>query len=153
MWNASFVSVDPPIPGSAPFVLFDRPHDHGVIVNGIGERFSPTMTLVARGLSSHLLVDMTDREIEVPEGSGLLDHLLATAEAGGTIYLVRDGVRVAAVVPADVAESLGLDGAGDGADAVERAADLVAEADLSNGPVPQDKVDEVDREWRAELRR
>ncbi len=153
MCKAASVRADPPRPSSAPFVLFERPHDHGVIVNGIGDRLSPTMTLIARGLASHVLVGMTDREIEVPEGSGLLDHLIATAEVGGTIYLMRDGVRVAAVVPADVAESLAADGAEGDLDAIDRAGDLAAEADLSNGPVTQDDLDEVDREWRAELGR
>ena len=67
--------------------------------------------------------------------------------------MTRDGIRVASVVPADVAESLAADGAEDDMDAVERAGDLAAEADLSNGPVTQDDLDEVDREWRAELGR
>lgn len=147
------MSADPPRPGSAPFVLFEKPHDHGVIVNGIGDRFSPTMTLVARSLSSHVLVGMTDREIEVPEGSGLFDHLIATAEVGGTIYLMRDGVRVAAVVPADVAESLAAEAAEDDLDADGRADDLAAEVEVGNGPVTLDDLDEVDREWRAELGR
>jgi hypothetical protein len=52
------------------------------------------------------LVSVTDQEIEIPPGWPLTDHLLAAAKAGARIYLTQDGLRVAAVVPADVAESL-----------------------------------------------
>ena len=137
-------------------IFVDETRDGGVIVNGVGHRFTPSMTIVARALPSHILVGMTDREIDVPPGSGLLEHLVATATVGGTIYLTRDGQRIAAVVPADVAESIEREPAAGDADGLAgpgRVDALVAELERANGELTQEELDEADREWRAALGR
>lgn len=131
---------------SRPVVRFRT--NHGVVFN------EGRLTLVARGPARHILVGMSDREIEVPPDGGVLDHLVATAQHGGPVYLTRDGVRVAAVVGADLAESLTRDQADDDDPAAaDRVAQLVDELDQANGPVGQDELDEVDRLWRANLGR
>jgi hypothetical protein len=120
--------------------------NRGTIVNGSGT------TLLADGPSRHILVGMTDREIEVPPDSGLVDHLVDIVRNGGPVYLTRDGVRVAAVVNREVAEALAAEQEEpDPRSSAERLDILVAELDRTNGPVSQEELDEVDRTWRAAL--
>jgi hypothetical protein len=70
-----------------------------------GEQISAKVQLSIRGGGEPTLVSSTG-DIEVPLGSPILEHLLALATIGGFQYLTRNGRRVAAVIPADIAESL-----------------------------------------------
>lgn len=98
---------------------------------------------------SWMPLDPFARDLEMPWGSPVFEHLAAVATGGGTVYLTRFGRRVAAIVPADVAESAEVaepdrePGAG--------ARELVAEAQERVGPVPPEIAAEVDRQWAAAL--
>jgi hypothetical protein len=115
------------------------------------ERITTTTYLAAASIvlspDSLLPIDPTAREIEIPRGSVLFEHLARSALDGGFVYLTRDGRRIAAVVPADVAES----SEGEepdrepGAGAREIVEDWAARLD----PVPPEIAAEVDRQWAA----
>ena len=115
------------------------------------ERITTATYLAAASIvlspDSPLVVDPTAREIEIPRGSPLLDHLARSARDGGFVYLTRDGRRVAAVVPADVAESSEQDeldlepGAG--------VREIVEDWDSRLDPVAHEIAEEVDRQWAA----
>jgi antitoxin (DNA-binding transcriptional repressor) of toxin-antitoxin stability system len=47
---------------------------------------------------------MTHQEIEIPEDLAILNQAVDAAAAGTVTYLTRDGHRVAAVVPVELAE-------------------------------------------------
>jgi antitoxin (DNA-binding transcriptional repressor) of toxin-antitoxin stability system len=49
---------------------------------------------------------MTDQEMEMPAGSPVLGQLVDAVANGTVTYLTQEGRRVAAVVPADLAESI-----------------------------------------------
>jgi hypothetical protein len=72
----------------------------------VGDHASGQVDVTVRAADGPTLVSMTDQDIEVPLGSPVLDHLLAAAMAGTVTYLTRQGRRVAAVLPADIAESV-----------------------------------------------
>jgi hypothetical protein len=72
----------------------------------VGSHASAQIDMTVHPAGGPTLVCMTDKEIEVPVGSPVLDHLLAAAMIGTVTYLTREGRRIAAVVPADIAESL-----------------------------------------------
>jgi hypothetical protein len=62
---------------------------------------------VTMGAPTGPLLMEADRDVEVPAGwSPFLDRLIAGARVGSVRYLTRDGQRVAAVVAADMAESM-----------------------------------------------
>ena len=46
------------------------------------------------------------QEVEIPEGSPALDQVVDAATAGTVTYLTREGQRLAAIVPAELAEFL-----------------------------------------------
>ena len=93
------------------------------------------------------LVDRNAREIELPRGSALFEHLAETAAGGGIVYLTRHGRRVAAVVPVDVAEA--LEQAEPDQDPHAALQELLDEAEARVGPVPPEIAAEVDRQWAA----
>ena len=114
------------------------------------ERITTTTYLAAASIvvspDTVLPIDPTAREIEIPRGSVLFDHLARSAQDGGFAYLTRDGRRVAAVVPADVAESLEEEpdrepGAG--------VREILEDWDARLAPVPPEIAEEVDRQWAA----
>jgi hypothetical protein len=116
------------------------------------ERLQGTTFYVAGGgitvsADSPLLLDPTDREVEMPSGARLFEHFAAVAGNGGIVYLTRGGRRVAAVVPADVAESLD-DGDRD-FDPQAALQELLDDYDRRNGPIPPEIAAEVDRQWAA----
>jgi hypothetical protein len=115
------------------------------------ERLTTTTYLAAASIvvspDTVLPVDPTAREIEIPRGSVLFEHLARSAQDGGTLYLTRDGRRIAGVVPADVAESLEGSEPDDEPGAGIR--ELLAEAESRVGPVPPEIAAEVDRQWAA----
>jgi hypothetical protein len=92
-------------------------------------------------------LDPFARELEMPWGSPVFQHLAAVAGDGGTVYLTRFGRRVAAVVAVDVAESLEASepdrepGAG--------VREIVADWEARLDPVPPEIAAEVDRQWAA----
>ena len=96
---------------------------------------------------SLLLVDVHAREVELPRGSALFEHLALTASGGGILYLTRHGRRVAAVVPADVGES--IEQAESDRDRQADLQELLDEAEDRVGPVPPEVATEVDRQWAA----
>jgi hypothetical protein len=71
-----------------------------------GDHASGQIDVTVRTAGGPTLVSMSDQEIEIPMGSPFLDGLLSAAMIGTVIYLTREGRRIAAVVPADIAESL-----------------------------------------------
>lgn len=93
------------------------------------------------------LVDVNAREMELPRASAVFEHLAAIAGAGGVVYLTRFGRRVAAVVPADVAES--LDQAESDRDPQADLQELLDDYEARLGPVPPEIAAEVDRQWAA----
>jgi hypothetical protein len=115
------------------------------------ERITTTTYLAAASIvvspDAVLPIDPAAREIEIPRGSLLFEHLARSAQDGGFVYLTRDGQRVAAVVPADVAassegEELDLEpGAG--------VREIIEDWDARLDPVPQEIAEEVDRQWAA----
>jgi hypothetical protein len=70
-----------------------------------GNHASGRIDMTVQTTGGPTLVSMTDQEIEVPVGFPFLDHLMAAAMIGTITYLTREGRRIAAVVPADIAES------------------------------------------------
>jgi len=78
-------------------------HFTGVIA---GDSPSGRIDVTYTTVGGSSLFSMTDRELEVPAGSPVLDELVSAAERGAFIRLTRNGRRVAAVVPAEIAESL-----------------------------------------------
>ncbi len=96
---------------------------------------------------SWLPVDQLARELEAPYGSVVFEHLLQVARRGGTVYLTRFGRRVAAVVPADVGES--LEDAEPDREPGAGLRELLEEAESRLGPVPAEIAEEVDRQWAA----
>ena len=93
------------------------------------------------------LVDANAREMELPRASAVFEHLAAIAGGGGVVYLTRFGRRVAAVVPADVAEA--LEQAEPDEDPQAALQELLDEAEARVGPVPPEIAAEVDRQWAA----
>lgn len=118
------------------------------------ERITTTTYLAAASIvvspdTVLLPIDPTAREIEIPRGSVVFDHLARSAQDGGFVYLTRDGRRVAAVVPADVAES--FEGSEPEKEPGAGVRELLAEAEARVGPVPPEIAAEVDRQWAAAL--
>lgn len=77
---------------------------------------------------------MSAHAYELPGEDPVLDRLADEAGGGEVIYLTRDGRRVAALVPADVAEAL---------EAAEDAEDLAAARAALASPgrrIPHEKV-------------
>lgn len=93
--------------------------------------------------------DPTVRDIELPQNSPLFRHLATVAGLGGVVYLTAFGRRVAAVVPADVAES--MERTDEDVDPGAGLRELLAEAEARLGPVPPEIAAEVDRQWDAAL--
>lgn len=91
--------------------------------------------------------DPTVRDIELPRNSPLFRHLVTVAGLGGIVYLTAFGRRVAAVVPADVAES--MERTDEDVDPGAGLRELLAEAEARLGPVPPEIQAEVDRQWAA----
>lgn len=115
-----------------------------------GSHLSGSVTISPDGSST--VLDPHARDVEAPAGSALFEHLLRNAGRGGFIYLTRDGRRVAAVVPADVAESLEQDDQATSQDHDERMAnlqELLDDAEARLGAVPQEVQDEVEQQLRA----
>lgn len=83
--------------------IFDIQTAHLVIA---GESPSGRMDVTYSTVGGSSLFSMTDRDLEVPAGSPVLDELVSAAERGACIRLTRNGRRVAAIVPADIVESL-----------------------------------------------
>jgi hypothetical protein len=116
------------------------------------ERFQGTTYYFAGGGitisgDSPTLLNPNSREVEMPAGALLFEHFEAVAGAGGTVFLTRGGRRVAAVVPADVAESLAeTEPDFDPQTALQ---ELLDDADRRIGPVPPEIAAEVDRQWAA----
>jgi hypothetical protein len=114
------------------------------------EHFTATIFGGATTISADSwLPDPAAREIELPAVSVLFGHLEQTARSGGIVYLTRFGRRVAAVVPADVAESFEQAEADREPGAGVR--ELLREAEERLGPVPPEVAAEVDRQWDAAL--
>lgn len=135
---------------SSSFAFYEQSAAHGVFIHGQ----HGALTYVAGGPSRHIPVDMSDRQVEVPRDSGILDRIVQIAENGGPLYLIRDGVRVGAIVNHDVAESLARDQEDDDEpEAEDPLAVLIEECERTNGGVGEQELDEVDREWRAQLGR
>jgi hypothetical protein len=116
------------------------------------DRFQGTTYYFAGGgitisADSPTLLDPHSREVEMPAGALLFEHFAAVAGAGGTVYLTRGGRRVAAVVPADVAES--LDDTEPDFDPQAALQELLDDAERRVGPVPPEIAAEVDRQWAA----
>lgn len=92
-------------------------------------------------------VDPTARELELPRGSALLHHLADAVSDGNVVYLTRFGRRVAAVVAADLAESLERSepdrepGAG--------LREILDDMHARVGPVPAEVAERMDRQWGA----
>ncbi len=132
----------------APEALPPGPQWHNPI-----ERITTTTYLAAASIvvspDTVLPIDPTAREIESPRGSVLFEHLVRSARDGGFVYLTRDGRRVAAVVPADIAES--LEGGEPDEEPGAGVRELLAEAEARVGPVPSEIAAEVDRQWAAAL--
>jgi hypothetical protein len=84
-------------------VTLNITHFAGLIA---GDHASGRIDVAVRPADGPTLVCMDDQEIEIPAGWPLLDRLLAAAMTGAVTYLARDGRRVAAVLPADLAESI-----------------------------------------------
>jgi hypothetical protein len=78
-------------------------HFAGVIVS---ESHASRLDVTYSTVGGSSLFSITDRELEVPAGSPVLDELVSAAANGAFICLTRNGHRVAAVVPAEIAESL-----------------------------------------------
>jgi hypothetical protein len=96
---------EPATNGSArlrPVMSFHTTHNGGLIAGDV----SGWVDLTFHPAGGPTLVSIAGREIEVPPGWPLFDHLLIEAMSGAVTYLTRDGRRLAAVVPADVAESM-----------------------------------------------
>jgi hypothetical protein len=81
-----------------------------------GNQASGRIDMTVQAAGGPTLVSMTDQEIEVPVGFPLLDHLIAAAMIGTVTHVTREGRRIAAVVPADLAESLVHDPLGEEAE-------------------------------------
>jgi hypothetical protein len=96
-----------------------------------------------------LPIDPAARDIEIPRSSALFEHLAATAVRGGVVYLTLFGHRVAAVVPADVAES--FERAEPDREPGAGLRELLADSEARLGPVPPEIAAEVDRQWDAAL--
>ena len=94
-----------------------------------------------------LPVDPFTRDIEVPAGSVLLDHVLRTAVDGGILYLTRHGRRVAGIVPADVAET--FEEAEPDMDPLLGLLEVVNDHEARCGAPPADVAAEVDAQWAA----
>lgn len=98
-----------------------------------------------------LPIDPNAREFEIPRTSTLLHHLASAVGHGGVVYLTLYGRRVAAVVPADVAESWEDEepdrepGAG--------LREILEDMEARVGPVPPEIAEEVDRKWAAAVAR
>lgn len=92
-------------------------------------------------------VDPTAKDFELPRHSALLHHLVSAIADGGAVYLTLFGRRVAALVPADVAESWEDEeperppGAG--------LQEILDDMEARVGPVPAEVVERMDREWGA----
>jgi hypothetical protein len=72
----------------------------------VGNQASARIDMTVETVGGPTLVSMTDQEIEVPAGFPFLDRLVAAAMIGAVTYITREGRRVAAVLPADIAESI-----------------------------------------------
>jgi hypothetical protein len=118
-----------------------------------------TIGLVSHGgihLAGHRVVVSLDdsvpfdpsQDVEVPRYSPLWQHLLGVTWAGGVAYLTSFGRRVAAVVPADVAESM-LRVEEDLDDHRIALRELLADSEARLGPIPPEVQTEVDRRWAA----
>lgn len=94
-------------------------------------------------------IDPAARDIELPRTSALLHHLAITVAQGGFVYLTSYGRRVAAMVPADVAES--IERADEDVDPGPGLRELLADSDSRLGPVPPEIQAEVDRQWDGAL--
>ena len=98
-----------------------------------------------------LPIDPTAREFEIPRSSPLLHHLASAVGQGSVVFLTLYGRRVAAVVPADVAESWENEepdrepGAG--------LQEILDDMEARVGPVPPEIAEEVDRKWAAAVAR
>jgi hypothetical protein len=129
-----------------------------------GERLGPpnyrieqfrAVTLVAGNavfgaIEGQMLADPWAQEIEVPRGSVVLEHLMATADGGRILYLTRHGDPLAAVVPVHVArafeeEQIHNEDRRPNGGVQEIADDYEARL----GPVPPEVQTEVDRQWAA----
>jgi hypothetical protein len=71
-----------------------------------GHHASGRIDMTVRAAGGPTLVSITDGDVEIPEGLPVVDHLVAAAMIGTVSYVTREGRRVAAVVPADIAESM-----------------------------------------------
>lgn len=92
-------------------------------------------------------IDPTAKDVELPRHSVLLHHLVSAIADGGAVYLTLFGRRVAALVPADVAESwedeeperppgVGLQ-------------EILDDMEARVGPVPAEVAERMDRQWGA----
>jgi hypothetical protein len=100
-------------------------------------------------VDSWMPVDTAAREIELPRGSTVFEHFLQVALSGGVLYLTRHGRRVAAIVPADVAES--FEAAEPDREPGAGLREILEDAEARVGPVPPEIAAEVDRQWDAAL--
>jgi hypothetical protein len=72
----------------------------------VGDNASVRFDVILRPVAEPSLVFATDPDVEIPPGSPILDPLLAAAAIGKVTFLTQGGGRVAALVPADIAESI-----------------------------------------------
>lgn len=96
-------------------------------------------------------IDPTAKDIELPRHSVLLHHLVGAVADGGAVYLTLYGRRVAAVVPADVAES--WEGEEPDLEPGAGLQEILDDMEARVGPVPPDIAEEVDRQWAAAVAR
>jgi hypothetical protein len=86
------------------------PRADGISVNGsigvsAGEHARTEVHLSMPPGEPHV-ISMLDSEVEMPYISLFFERLLAAVAAGSTLFLIRDHRRIAAIMPADMAESL-----------------------------------------------
>lgn len=92
-------------------------------------------------------IDPTARDFELPRHSVLLHHLVGAVAAGGSVYLTLHGRRVAAVVPADLAES--LERAEPDREPGVGLREILDDMEARVGPVPPEVAERMDQQWGA----